>query len=175
MANAAAKSKGHVLYLVRHAIAAERGKAWPDDSQRPLTAKGVARFRRVVRGLREIPVAVDVVMTSPLVRAKQTSEILIEGLKPKPTQTVASALAPGHSPLRAAEAIGLFGKARRMALVGHEPDLGKLAAWLIGADAPVEFKKGGVCRIDIPSAPPAKGSGKLIWFAPPRMLTKLRT
>ena len=164
-----AKSRAHPR--PRALSATDCGEAWPDDTKRPLTPR--ARFRKVVRGLRELRVVVELVLTSPLVRAKQTSEILAEGLKPGPTQTVAASLSPGHSPVQVAEALGQFRKARRIALVGHEPDLGQLAAWLVGADAPLEFKKGGVCRIDVPSAPPAKGCGKLIWFAPPAVLKKL--
>ena len=57
----------------------------------------------------------------------------------------------------------------RIALVGHEPNIGELAARLIGARAPLEFKKGGICRIDFEVFPP-KGTGQLRWFVPPRML-----
>jgi phosphohistidine phosphatase SixA len=60
----------------------------------------------------------------------------------------------------------------RVALVGHEPNLGELAAELIGAKTPLEFKKGGICRIDFDILPP-KGTGLLRWFVTPRMLRKL--
>jgi phosphohistidine phosphatase len=175
MAHKSSESKKRrALYLVRHAIAAEGGDAWPDDTKRPLTSKGAARFRKVVRGLRQMNVTVDLVLTSPLVRARQTADILAEGLKPAPTIAVTATLSPGSSPAQTAEALAQFRKARRIALVGHEPGLGELAAWLIGASAPVEFKKGGVCRIDAPAVPP-QGSGRLVWHATPRMLKKLCT
>jgi phosphohistidine phosphatase SixA len=57
-------------------------------------------------------------------------------------------------------------------LVGHEPDLGLLAGWLIGSKSPLPFRKGAACRIDLRSWPPDQG-GSLIWFATPRMLRKL--
>ena len=57
------------LYLVRHAIAAERGPNYPDDRERPLTSEGIARFKRVVEGLKDFDVKLDLVLTSPLVRA----------------------------------------------------------------------------------------------------------
>ena len=60
----------------------------------------------------------------------------------------------------------------RIALVGHEPNIGELAARLIGARAPLEFKKGAICRIDFETFPP-KGSGQLRWFASPKMLRDL--
>jgi phosphohistidine phosphatase len=166
------KPKPRVLYLVRHAIAAERGPAWPDDAKRPLTHKGVARMRDVVRGLRALDVSVDLVATSPLVRAKQTAEILIDGLKPAPALTVLPALAPGVVPADIGAALAQLKKAQTLALVGHEPGLGELACWLIGAKAPLPFKKGGVARIDLPHVSPA-GAGQLVWLATPKMLRAL--
>jgi phosphohistidine phosphatase len=163
----------HSIYLVRHAIAEERGDKWPDDTKRPLTSKGMARMREIAAGLRELGVKIDLVLTSPLVRAKQTAELLVHGLKPAPSLTVISALSPGVSPARLAEAIESLRKSRKeIAMVGHEPDLGQFAAWLIGAKAPLIFKKGGVCRIDLPAAA-AAGAGHLVWFATPKMLRAL--
>ncbi len=64
------------LYVVRHAIAAERGADWPDDDKRPLTEKGIARFKDGVAGLTWLDVVLDEIFTSPLVRAKQTADLL---------------------------------------------------------------------------------------------------
>ena len=160
------------LYLVRHAIAAERGAEWPDDMKRPLTHKGIARMREVVQGLAALDIEIEVVLTSPLVRAKQTAELLAEGLKPTPTIVGIPSLAPGGTPAQVAEDLGKQQKRQSIALVGHEPDLGELAAWLIGARAPVLFKKGGVARIDVSSLPPTR-PGQLQWLATPRMLRAL--
>jgi phosphohistidine phosphatase len=164
-------SKTRKIYLVRHGIAADRGDDWPDDAKRPLTSKGVARMRQIVRGLRHLDIVLDLVLTSPLVRARQTAALLVEGLKPVPTLVVTPALTPGTPPAQTAEALAEFRKARRVALVGHEPGIGELAAWLVGANTPVPFKKGGICRIDVASFPPT-GSGQLIWLATPRMLRR---
>ena len=60
----------------------------------------------------------------------------------------------------------------RIALVGHEPNIGELAARLTGARTPLEFKKGAICRIDFEVFPP-KGTGHLRWFVPPRMLREI--
>jgi phosphohistidine phosphatase len=159
----------HRLYLVRHAVAAERGDSWPDDAKRPLTSKGISRMRDIVHRLRDLDVSIDVVLTSPLVRAKQTAQILADGLRPSPPVAIVAALSPGVSPAQTVEALGTFRKMRRIALVGHEPGLGELAAWLIGAALPLPLKKGGVCRIDLHSTP-APGRGQLIWMATPKML-----
>jgi phosphohistidine phosphatase len=118
-------------------------------------------------------VKVDVVLTSPLVRAKQTAEVLVDGLKPAPALKIMPALSPGIAPPKMAQVLAGFTKSQVLMLVGHEPDLGEFACWLLGAKAPLPFKKGGVCRIDLPSSSP-QGSGQLIWLAMPRMLRDVR-
>ena len=64
------------LYLVRHALAAERGDDWPDDTKRPLTTRGIQRFRDGLPGLTELEMSIEEIFSSPLVRAKQTADIL---------------------------------------------------------------------------------------------------
>lgn len=166
--------KPQTFYLIRHAIAEARGEKWPDDRLRPLTHKGMARMRQGVRGLRALGVEIDLLLTSPLVRARQTADIVIEGMKPTPALEVVPALAPGASRAAVSDALGNFHKAQSVAVVGHEPDLGELARWLAGARAPLPFKKGGVCRVDTTGGP-AAGSGQLVWFATPGMLRALAT
>lgn len=161
------------LYLVRHAIAAERGSEWPDDNKRPLTERGISRFKETVKGLRHLDVAVDEIFTSPLVRARQTADLLAAGLDGKPPVKVLEALAPGHSFTSFMSQLAKVAKRRRVALVGHEPDLGELAAHLIGAGRALAFKKGGVCRIDIGSLS-SRRAGSLIWFFPPNVLRQVK-
>ena len=160
------------LYLVRHAVAADRGDAWPDDGKRPLTAAGIARFRRQARGLSALGVRIDQILTSPLVRARQTADILAEALPTKPPIAEIDALAPGGT---YAEVIAELAKRTRrseIALVGHEPGIGEIAARLVGAKSAFVFKKGAICRIDVDALPPA-GPGHLRWFATPKMLRAL--
>jgi len=160
------------LYLIRHGVAAERGKEWPDDSKRPLTPDGIARLRRSARGLNELQISFDQMVTSPLVRARQTADVLAEEMKGKPPIATADALAPAGSSAAVMQELAKYVRLARVALVGHEPNLGELAAQLIGARTPLEFKKGGMCRIDFDMLPP-KGGGMLRWFLTPKMLRKL--
>jgi len=158
------------IILVRHAIAAERGAAFPDDRLRPLTRGGALRFREAVKGLAELNVAVDLVLTSPLVRARETAMLLAAGLDPNPRVEELEALAPGGRPAAIVEAIKARTKRhRRLALVGHEPDLGELATSLLGARGNIVFKKGGACAIDLDGAMPG-GPGTLRWLLTPRAL-----
>jgi phosphohistidine phosphatase len=160
------------LYLVRHAIAADRGSEWPDDNKRPLTERGINRFKDGVKGLRRLDVALDEIFTSPLLRAKQTAELLAAGLEGKPPIKVLDALAPGHTPSAVMTQLARVAKRRRIALVGHEPDLGETAARWLGARGQVAFRKGAVCAIEVDSATPA-GPGTLQWLLPPRVLRHL--
>jgi phosphohistidine phosphatase len=160
------------LYLVRHAVAAERGADWPDDTARPLTPDGAAKFRKVARGLAAFGVEIDIIFTSPLVRCRQTADLLADGLPGNPRVQAIDALAPGGGMPAVIAEIARKAKRPRIALVGHEPDLGHLAAKLIGLKRPLEFRKGAICRIDVDGLPPG-GLGQLRWFAPPRMLRRL--
>jgi phosphohistidine phosphatase len=160
------------LYLIRHGIAAERGEEWPDDSKRPLTSQGIAKLKKEARGLVALDVSFEQIVSSPLVRTRQTADVIADALKNKPPISTSDALAPAGTPAAVIEEIAKHVRKARVALVGHEPNLGELAAQLIRSRAPLEFKKGGICRIDFDVLPP-KGAGALRWFLTPRMLRKL--
>lgn len=162
----------HELYLIRHGIAAERGPQYPDDTKRPLTTQGIARLRREADGLVQLDVVFDIILSSPLVRARQTADVIASTLPGRPGVVAVDALAPGASHAAIVDELAKHARRSRIALVGHEPDLGELAARLIGARQPIELKKGSVCRIDVQSLPPA-GPGRLRWLASPRMLRKI--
>lgn len=161
------------LYLIRHGESAERGKEYPDDSKRPLTSQGLARLRKQAHALNELGVGFDAIITSPLVRSRQTADAIADVLKSKPPVTTADSLAPAGSSASVIQELGKHMRKARIALVGHEPNMGELAARLIGAREPIEFKKGAICRIDFEVFPP-KGIGQLRWFLPPKMLRKMR-
>jgi len=161
------------LYLIRHGIAADRGEEYPDDSKRPLTSAGIKRLQQEARALDALDVAFDHIIASPLVRTKQTADVLAASLKSKPAVTTSDSLAPAGTPAAVIQELGRHMREGRIALVGHEPNIGELAGRLIGSRVPLEFKKGGICRIDFEVFPP-KGTGQLRWFAPPRMLRAVR-
>ena len=163
---------GVQLYLIRHAIAAERGDAYPDDAKRPLTPDGISRMRKQAKGLNALGVTLDLIISSPLVRTRQTAEIVADALDAKPDVILSDALAPDGTADAVIQALSKHAKKRALALVGHEPNVGELAARMIGATRPLEFRKGGVCRIDFETLPP-KGAGSLRYFLPPRLLRQL--
>lgn len=159
------------LYLVRHGIAADLGPACQTDEARPLTEEGVSRMRLQARGLRALEVTLDLVLTSPLVRCRQTADLLAEGLGAVPVE-VLPALRPGGRPEPTLAALDLYRRHGNLALVGHEPSMGHLASALLGAAGPIPFKRGAVCRIDVDTLPPRR-AGQLVWFLPPRVTRTL--
>src|SRR5438128_7093070 len=161
------------IYLIRHGLAEERGDSWPDDAKRPLTEEGMSRMRKSARGLSRLGVTLDVVLTSPLVRARQTAEIVAAGVSPRPSLVNAESLAPDGSFAAVVADLEKHVRKGRIALVGHEPGIGELAARLIGSRHAIEFKKGAVCRIDLDALPPT-APGDLRWLLTPRVLRSLR-
>jgi len=160
------------LYIVRHAIAAERGDEWPDDDKRPLTEAGIARFREELEGLAWLKVQIDEVFSSPLTRAHQTATLLADGLAEKAAVKTLETLAPGHPPRAVMGELSRAAKHRRIALVGHEPGLGELAAHLLGSPRALPFKKGGVCYLTVQGLT-SRRPGELGWFLPPKVLRRL--
>jgi phosphohistidine phosphatase len=161
------------IYLIRHGLAEERGDAWPDDTKRPLTEEGMTRLRKSARGLGRLGVMFDVMLTSPLVRARQTAEVIASAFEPRPSIVAVDSLAPDGTYQAVLADLEKHAKRTRIALVGHEPSIGELAARLTGSRHALSFKKGAVCRIDVETIPPA-GPCTLRWFVTPRILRELR-
>ena len=137
-----------------------------------MTSEGIARLRKEAKAIEGLGVSFDQILSSPLVRARQTADVFAEELKAKPPIANTDALTPAGSPGAVIQELGKHMRKARIALVGHEPNMGELAAFLIGAKVPLPFKKGAICRIDFSVFPP-KGKGELCWFVTPKMLRKI--
>jgi len=171
----AARPSEYELYVVRHGIAEEREVSTVmEDAKRSLTTEGKEKMREIAAGLVSVGMEVDWIVSSPLVRAVQTAEILAEGVGSKPPLDTCDALSPGGAPEALVTFLAKRPNRRRVVVVGHEPDLGGLAARLIGAgrNANMPFKKGGCCLITFNEFPP-KTPGRLVWWLPPRVMRKL--
>jgi len=163
------------LCFLRHGIAVTRGGgAFPDDSKRPLTPEGKKKMKEIAQGLLRLGFEVDWVVSSPLVRAVETSEIIADSLGRNVSMDFCDALRPGGSAEEVIAFLARHSSRRRVLIVGHEPDLSALAARLIGAgrNSNLAFKKGGCCLIAFGEFPP-KTPGELVWWLTPRILRKL--
>lgn len=138
-----------LLYLVRHAIAEELGAGKP-DAERGLTDKGRARMIRAAQGLRKIDVKLELILTSPLKRARQTAEIIAQSLGGVEL-TELPELVPSGEPKALLEALKPYRRRESIALVGHQPLLGQFASLLlVGSHNLVEldFRKGAVACLE---------------------------
>src|SRR4029077_16511769 len=109
----------------------------------------------------------------PLVRTRQTADIVASAIEPRPPIVATEALAPSATYQGVLGELEKHPRRMRVALVGHETSIGEIAGRFAGSRHPFPFKKGAVCRIDIDSLPPA-GPGTLRWFLTPRILKSIK-
>ena len=158
--------------MIRHGIAAERG-TYSQDDERPLTQEGQQKTRQVAQRLHELKLRFDLILTSPLVRAQQTAEIL-QTVGLSAAVDISSHLAPDGrledwlNWLQGWQATG----GSCLALVGHEPDLSSWAETLLWGQSRDKFilKKAGVIGLTLPTTGSPIGNSQLFWLAPPRLL-----
>lgn len=156
------------IILLRHAIA-EPGVVVEPDEQRALTAEGTQKMRQAAAGMRNIAPEIDLIAFSPLLRARQTAEILADQY-PAAMRLESSALAPGR--MQTELASWLQNHAGTCAvLIGHEPDLSHWASQQLCATdgAFIELKKAGACLLQY--APGQRAT--LIWLLSPKQLRAL--
>jgi phosphohistidine phosphatase len=145
-----------ILYFMRHAEAEETSPE--GDAGRKLTPKGLQRAQDAGRALAALEVTVDLVLTSPLARALETADAVLEALEAE--VALADDLA---GKLNVATLKGMVEErvAARVMLVGHEPDMSRTIEELIGGGR-VEMKKGAVACVEMVGIAP--GSGVLRWL-----------
>jgi phosphohistidine phosphatase len=160
------------LYLIRHAEAEPQGKRYLDDAQRPLTDGGMEQTRLLADALQRHSVRLDVLVSSPLVRAQQTAEGVRENWhEPVPELQTCDDLAPSGKPKRVAKFLRQL-QAEAVGLVGHMPDLSVLAGWLLGSrKVTLDFAKAGVALITCPERI-GKGGGQLVWMVTPEWMLR---
>jgi phosphohistidine phosphatase len=173
LVNLTGEESGMDLYLIRHADAVPLGEnKVNEDAERPLTDLGREQSRQLAAGLRRRGVELNIVLTSPLLRARQTAEGMLDAWEgPRPDLQVCEELAPGGKRRKLSRFIRELGR-EKVAVVGHQPDLGEYAAWLIGSKkVHVEIAKAGVAYIPCANEP-GRGMGSLVWLVTPEWMSK---
>ena len=152
------------IYFFRHALAEDNADGALPDAERQLTSKGVARTEQAAHFLEALGVRPGALFSSPLVRARETAEILGKHLQ------LAVKVAPELGPGFGAEALEALVQGLGdddVMLVGHEPDFSNTIQALTGLGR-VVVKKGGLARVDIASTAPLRGS--LVWLLTPSIM-----
>jgi phosphohistidine phosphatase len=159
------------LVFLRHGLAVDQEEWKGNEADRPLTAEGADRTKDVVRGLRTLKVRPDVILSSPLLRARETAEIAKKGLITDAKVELAEELAPAASPDRLIGRLADLADKPVVLCVGHEPHISTTLSAMVSGKmaATFEVKKAGACCIRFTGAPKA-GTGTLLWLLPPKFL-----
>lgn len=166
------------LLVIRHGAAMDQeefARTGQADDMRPLTAEGIGEMERVAAGLRAEVKTLNVVATSPLVRARQTADIVTNAFGVG-TAEITDLLVPGASMEAFEEWCDSRGEAKVVAVVGHEPHLGCLVTWLMSgrSESRIRLRKAGACLLEFESAV-HRDSGTLSWLLTPRQLCSDRS
>jgi phosphohistidine phosphatase len=163
------------LYIVRHAIAVERGTSgYEDDSQRPLTDAGAKKMKKIAKGIHRLGIELDVILTSPYVRARDTAKILADRFDMSDKIYFSENLIPPSNFESLVFEIHEKYDLANIALVGHEPMLSSLVSWLTtgDTDARITLKKGGVAYLSSDSLY-QDGRATLEWLLTPSLMVEL--
>lgn len=163
------------LVLIRHAIAEDRdvfARTGDSDDLRPLTEKGIRRMQKAAKGLRRVVPAWDQLLTSPLVRARQTADIVRDAFGGPDIESLEAAASGDGNELLAA--LRTAGRGSTIAIVGHEPIHGDWTEWLLtGATGGfIRYKKAEACALWFAGAI-RPGRASLLWKIRPRQLRQL--
>jgi phosphohistidine phosphatase len=160
------------VILFRHGPAGRANpERWPTDVDRPLTPRGIERTQAAARGLASATNGVSIILTSPYIRALGTARIAGEALGVTTVETL-EALGVGRGPRAVFTALAKLQPDQTVILVGHEPDLGILAATMLGSPRALPLRKAGACAIKFDDVP-RPGAGQLMWHVTPRLLRQL--
>jgi phosphohistidine phosphatase len=162
------------LYLIRHGIAVER-LVDTKDEERTLSPIGCQKTSLVAQRLEELGLRFDLILTSPLVRSRQTAEILLSsGLSSQLEES--TFLAPDgdiHTWLGWLEKWQQVASSKLvLAIVGHQPSLGEWAEILVWGEARsgLVLKKAGIIGLTLPEAGSVVGRSQMFWLTPPKFL-----
>ena len=143
------------LYILRHGIAVERGTpGFKTDAARPLTPKGRRQLVQIAGAMKNLDLRLDLILSSPFERARQTAEVIARGLKLKKRLAFSDELAPDGNPKALIRELNeLKPASENVLVVGHEPYLSRLIGRLISGDenVDIDFEKGGLCKLEVES------------------------
>ena len=148
------------LYFLRHGQAGSRTEWQEDDSARPLTTEGKRRMKREAATMRKLVLPLDLIVSSPLIRARQTAEIVAETLGLTARLVTDSRLEPGFDPRQLKALLTAHRDASALMLVGHEPDFSETIGHLIGGGR-LDLKKGALALVELKDRASPDGPARL--------------
>ena len=155
------------LYFLRHGQAENRADWHGDDSKRPLTVEGIHRMEREAAGIKRLRLPLGLIITSPLVRAYQTAELVAKASGGSTRFIPDNRLSPGFGPTQLRAIVREHRKAKGLMVVGHEPDFSETISQVTGGGR-IAMKKGALAYLEIEDS--ASLQGVLVWLIPPKVL-----
>ena len=161
------------LYILRHGKAEPYGQGFSSDHLRPLTSKGRKRTKRSVNGMKAADVNVDLIVSSPILRARQTAEIVHKGLDLAEPIEFSDTLASG-SGREIMSAVQAYTSYNCVMLVGHEPALSELISTMASGTyhTALNLKPGGLCKLNVTAVRPGQ-CASIEWFVTPKQLVAM--
>jgi phosphohistidine phosphatase len=156
-------------YFLRHGPAGDAATYSGSDFDRPLTPDGSKRIAREAKALAGLELELDAIISSPLVRARQTAEIVAKELGLRDALHLDERVGAGFSVAQLDAILQDYATAQQVMLVGHEPSMSLTVGELIGG-GDVDFKKGAIACVELSRQSPLRG--RLLWLAPPKLLTR---
>jgi phosphohistidine phosphatase len=158
-----------MCYFLRHGPAGDRETWQGTDSERPLTPDGRKRIAREARTIADLKLGLERIITSPLVRARETAEIVAGELDLRDALIEDSRIDIGFSTERLASVLRDHRDESAILLVGHEPSMSAVIGEVIGG-GDIDFKKGAIACVEIVALSPPRGA--LVWLAAPKLLPR---
>ena len=158
------------IFILRHAHAQDISDR-ETDFERKLTEEGIKKTRKISLFFDSLEKNLDLVLSSPFLRAKETASIFVQNLKPKPELKIVDFLSAGTSSKEIAKGLLPYNSFEKLLLVGHAPDLEMFLGRLIGAER-VILKRGALAKVRLNSS--IELSGELIWLVIPRLIKNLK-
>ncbi len=158
------------LYILRHGMATEVGGKIKRDFDRPLSEEGIESLKISARAMKRLDVKPDLILSSPLVRAKQTAEVVATILDAEDRIEICESLGIPCDHTALADRLGNISDRQTLMLVGHDPDMSRLPGWFVGVpELVLPFKKGSLCCLET-TLHRRKFTGSIRWFLHPKQL-----
>ena len=163
------------VLILRHGIAVPRGTLGYPNDDRPLTEEGIEKMEKAARGMLRVMPDVDVILTSPLQRARRTAEIVASAMHRRATVKFCDELLPGSSMDTLVTLLAKYADRESVMIVGHNPELTECISTLLGSQRTIlDLKKGSLCSLHVPGLPGTK-PGTLQWHMTSKQLRYLAT
>ena len=158
------------IYILRHGHA-QNPESGLSDFDRALTDEGIEKINRLSLFFNNLDTKLELVLSSPYVRAKQTAEIFVSNLDPKSVLKVVDFLGCGASSKEISRGLMEYSSSKNILIVGHCPDLEVFLGKLIGAER-VTLKKGALAKVNFENN--IEMSGDLEWLVTPKLVKKIK-